>query len=136
MLLASVGVGLGGGFLHQDFGRIRRVIDTNITGTIYLIQKVGADMRARNRGKLLITGSIAGFTPGSFQAVYNGTKAFLASFALALRDELKETEVTVPCLMPGPTDTQFFRRADMLDTPVGQARRTIPRWWRKQASTP
>jgi short-subunit dehydrogenase len=135
-LLANAGVGLGHGFLDQDFDRVRRVVDTNITGTIYLIQKVGADMRALNRGKILITGSIAGFIPGSFQAVYNGTKAFLDSFAFALRNELKETEVTVTCLMPGPTETQFFRRADMLDTPVGQQRRTIPRWWRKQASTP
>ncbi|NDV87957.1 SDR family NAD(P)-dependent oxidoreductase [Aurantimonas aggregata] len=125
-LLANAGVGLGHGFLDQDFGRVRRVIDTNITGTIYLIQKVGTDMRARNRGKILITGSIAGFIPGSFQAVYNGTKSFLDSFAFALRNELKETEVTVTCLMPGPTDTEFFRRADMLDTPVGQAKKDDP----------
>lgn len=65
-------------------------------------------------------GSIAGFIPGAFQAVYNGTKAYLDSFAEALANELKETEITVTCLEPGPTDTQFFRRAEMLDTPVGQ----------------
>jgi short-subunit dehydrogenase len=77
-------------------------------------------MRARNHGRILIVGSIAGFIPGSFQAVYNGTKAFLDNFAFALRNELEETEVVVSCLMPGPTETEFFRRAGMLDTPVGQ----------------
>src|SRR5882757_239788 len=70
--------------------------------------------------KILITGSIAGFMPGSYQAVYNGTKAFLDSFSFALRAELKDTGVTVTCLMPGATETEFFERADMLDTKVGQ----------------
>jgi short-subunit dehydrogenase len=78
-------------------------------------------MRRRNSGKILITGSIAGFTPGSFQAVYNGTKAFLNSFSFALREELKDTGVTVTCLMPGATETQFFRRAEMMDTAIGTA---------------
>ena len=76
-LLANAGRGLGRAFLDQDFKRARLVIDTNVTGTVYLIHKVGNDMRRRNAGKILITGSIAGFIPGSFQAVYNGTKAFL-----------------------------------------------------------
>ena len=76
-------------------------------------------MRRRNAGKILITGSIAGFTPGSFQAVYNGTKAFLNSFSFALREELKDTKVTVTCLMPGATETEFFKRAEMMDTAVG-----------------
>ena len=88
-LLANAGRGLGHGFLDQDFGKARRVIDTNITGTVYLIHKVGNDMRRRNAGRILITGSIAGFIPGSFQAVYNGTKAFLNSLSFALREELK-----------------------------------------------
>lgn len=122
-LLANAGRGLGHGFLDQDFTRARHVVDTNITGTIYLIHKVGRDMRTRNKGRILITGSIAGFIPGSFQAVYNGTKAFLDSFAFALRNELKDTEITVSCLMPGPTETEFFRRADMLDTSVGQSKK-------------
>jgi uncharacterized protein len=118
-LLANAGHGLGRAFLEQDFEEVRHVIDTNITGTVYLIQKVGRDMRARNKGRILITGSIAGFMPGSFQAVYNGTKAFIDSFSFALRNELKETEITVTCLMPGATETEFFERADMLDTKVG-----------------
>jgi uncharacterized protein len=121
VLLANAGRGLGRGFLDQNFEKARRVIDTNITGTIDLIYKVGNDMRRRNSGKILITGSIAGFTPGSFQAVYNGTKAFLNSFSFALREELKGTGVTVTCLMPGATETQFFRRAEMMDTAIGTA---------------
>jgi short-subunit dehydrogenase len=125
-LLANAGHGLGHAFLDQDFEEVRHVIDTNITGTLYLIQQVGRDMRARGRGRILITGSIAGFMPGTFQAVYNGTKAFIDSFAFALRNELKDTGVTVTCLMPGPTETEFFERADMLDTKVGQQEKDDP----------
>jgi len=125
-LLANAGRGLGHAFLDQDFGKVRAVIDTNIAGTVYLIHKIGNDMRQRNCGRILITGSIAGFIPGSFQAVYNGTKAFLNSFSFALREELKDTKVTVTCLMPGATDTSFFKRADMLDTAVGVADKDDP----------
>jgi short-subunit dehydrogenase len=125
-LLANAGHGLGRAFLDQDFEDVRHVIDTNVTGTVYLIQKVGRDMRARGRGRILITGSIAGFMPGSFQAVYNGTKAFIDSFSFALRNELKDTEITVTCLMPGATDTEFFERADMLDTKVGTQEKDDP----------
>jgi short-subunit dehydrogenase len=120
-LLANAGRGLGNAFLDQDFDKARAVIDTNVVGTMYLIHKVGNDMRRRNSGKILITGSIAGFMPGSFQAVYNGTKAFLNSFSFALREELKGTEITVTCLMPGATETEFFKRAEMMDTKVGTA---------------
>ena len=118
-LLANAGIGLGRAFLDQEFERARRVIDTNITGTVYLIHRVGNDMRRRNAGRILITGSIAGFTPGSFQAVYNGSKAFLDSFSFAVREELRDIGVSVTCLMPGVTETEFFRRADMMDTKVG-----------------
>jgi short-subunit dehydrogenase len=118
-LVANAGRGLGHAFLDQDFTRVRGVIDTNITGTLYLIHKIGNDMRRRNAGRILITGSIAGFIPGTFQAVYNGTKAFLNSFSFALREELRDTNVTVTCLMPGATETEFFQRAGMMDTKVG-----------------
>jgi short-subunit dehydrogenase len=118
-LLANAGHGLGRGFLDQDFDQVVHVIETNITGTLCLVQKVGQQMRANGQGRILFTGSIAGFMPGTFQAVYNGTKAFIDSFALALRNELKDTGVTVTCLMPGVTDTNFFERADMMDTDVG-----------------
>ena len=76
-------------------------------------------MLRRISGRILITGSIAGFMPGTFQAVYNATKAFLDSFSFALREELRDCGVTVTCLMPGATETEFFRRADMMDTKVG-----------------
>jgi short-subunit dehydrogenase len=125
-LLANAGRGLGKGFLDQDFDDVRRVIDTNVTGTLYLLQKIGRDMRARGQGRILITGSIAGFMPGTYQAVYNGTKALLDSFSFALRHELKDTGITVTCLMPGPTETEFFERADMLDTKVGQQKKDDP----------
>jgi short-subunit dehydrogenase len=118
-LMANAGHGLGGAFIDQDFTAIQHVIDTNITGTIYLVQQVARGMVARQQGRILVTGSIAGFQPGAFQAVYNGSKAFVDSFAQALRNEIKQTGVTVSLLMPGPTDTEFFERADMLDTKVG-----------------
>jgi short-subunit dehydrogenase len=118
-LLANAGHGLGKGFLDQEFAQVQHVINTNITGTLDLIQRVARDMRRQMGGRILITGSIAGFMPGTFQAVYNGSKAFLDSFAYALRNELKDSGVTVTCLMPGATDTDFFERADLLDTKVG-----------------
>lgn len=118
-LLANAGRGLGHAFVDQDIDEIRYVIDTNVTGTILLAHRIVPAMKARNRGRVLFTGSIAGFMPGSFQAVYNATKAFVDSFSWALRNELKDTDVTVTCLMPGPTDTEFFDRAHMENTKVG-----------------
>jgi uncharacterized protein len=118
-LLANAGHGLGKAFLDQKFEEVSHVIDTNITGTLYLLQRIVSDMRARGAGRVLITGSIAGFMPGAFQAVYNGTKAFIDSFSWALRNELKDSGVTVTCLMPGVTDTEFFERANLMDTKVG-----------------
>jgi uncharacterized protein len=125
-LLANAGHGLGRAFLDQDFDEVRHVIDTNVTGTIYLVQLAGRAMRSRRQGRILLTGSIAGFMPGTYQAVYNGTKAFVDSFSFALRAELKDTGVTVTCLMPGATETDFFERADMLDTQVGQGSKDDP----------
>jgi short-subunit dehydrogenase len=125
-LLANAGRGLGKAFLDQDFDQARRVVDTNITGTIYLIHRIGRQMREAGHGRILITGSIAGFMPGTYQAVYNGTKAFLDSFAFAIRHELKGSGVSVTCLMPGATETDFFERADMLDTKVGTDKKDDP----------
>ena len=126
LLIANAGHGLGHGFLDKPFNEARHVIDTNITGTLDLLHRVVTAMRQRNRGRVLITGSIAGLMPGSFQAVYNGTKAFVDSFSFALRNELKDTAITVTCLMPGATDTHFFERADMLDTKVGSSEKANP----------
>ncbi len=118
-LLANAGHGLGGLFLEQEIEDIQHVVNTNVTGTIYLVQQAARGMVARGQGRILITGSIAGFQPGSFHAVYNGTKAFIDSFAQALRNELRHTGITVSLLMPGPTDTEFFERADLMSTRLG-----------------
>lgn len=118
-LLANAGRGLGKAFLDQQLEKALDVIHTNIDGTVRLIHTVANAMRSRGRGRILITGSIAGLMPGTFQAVYNGSKAFLDSFSIALSNELKDSGVTVTCLMPGATETDFFERADMMDTKVG-----------------
>lgn len=120
LLCANAGHGLGHGFLDQSVADWRHVIDTNITGTLYLLQQTLPTMVSRDAGKVLVTGSIAGYIPGAFQAVYNGSKAFIDSFTEALRNEIKESKgVTITTLMPGPVETEFFDRADMMDTSVG-----------------
>lgn len=120
LLCANAGRGLGHAFLDQRVEDWHRVVDTNIVGTSYLLQRVLSQMVARNAGKVLVTGSIAGYIPGAFQAVYNGTKAFVDSFVAAIQNEIKDADgVTLTNLMPGPVDTEFFARGDMLDTSVG-----------------
>jgi uncharacterized protein len=118
-LFANAGRGLGKAFLDQDLDEALKVVHTNIDGTIRLIYCVANDMRRRGQGRILITGSLAGLMPGTFQAVYSGSTAFLDSFSVALSNELKDTGVTVTCLMPGATETDFFERADMMDTKLG-----------------
>ena len=120
LLMLNAGTGLGHAFLDQDPQRIDHVVMTNILGVLRLAHPLGRRMQARGQGRILITGSIAGFMPGTFQAIYNASKAFLNNFALGWNEELKDTGVTVTCLMPGPTDTAFFERAGLLDTPIGQ----------------
>lgn len=121
LLCANAGTGTGGPFLEQGVATWRHAVDTNVTGTLYLIQKVLKDMVARDDGRILVTGSIAGYIPGAFNAVYNGTKALIDNVTEALRNEIKDAKgVTLTTLMPGATDTEFFARADMLDTDVGQ----------------
>ncbi|MBZ9759747.1 SDR family NAD(P)-dependent oxidoreductase [Mesorhizobium sp. CA8] len=126
LLFLNAGRGLGRGFVDQDWSEARRVIDTNITGTVYLAHRLGRKMVRRGRGRILFTGSIAGFMPGTFQAVYTGTKAFIDSFAIALRHELKDSGVSVTVLMPGATQTRFFERADMMDTEIGVQEKDNP----------
>ncbi|MFN3668483.1 MAG: SDR family NAD(P)-dependent oxidoreductase [Brevundimonas sp.] len=122
-LAANAGHGLGGGFLDQAFDDVLHVINTNITGTTRLLHLIGRDMRARGQGQILLTGSIAGLMPGAFAAVYNASKAYVDSFSFALRNELKDSGVSVTVLMPGPTETEFFHRAGLDDTMVGQAKK-------------
>lgn len=121
-LLANAGTGFGGAFIDQPMERWRHVIDTNITGTLYLLQQVVTGMVDRGKGRILVTGSIVGFIPGTFNAVYNASKAFIDSFTEALRNELRShPEITLTTLMPGATETEFFRRAGMEGTPIGRA---------------
>lgn len=127
ILCANAGQGLGGPFLEQEPDDWCAVIDTNVTGTLYLLQNVLRDMRLRGEGRVLVTGSIAGFIPGPFNAVYNGTKAFIDNFTEALRRELKDEEgITLTTLMPGPTDTDFFERADLENTELGSSEKADP----------
>ena len=122
-LAANAGIGLGHAFLDQDLDDAIKVVDTNIVGSLALIHAVGRDMRSAGMGRILITSSIASMIPGTFQAVYNGSKAFLQSFSFALREELKDSGVTVTALLPGATETDFFHRADLDDTKVGSSKK-------------
>jgi short-subunit dehydrogenase len=122
----NAGVGQGGAFIDTDLADEVRVIDLNITSSVHLAKRLLPDMVDRGEGRLLFTSSIASTMPGSFQAVYNASKSFIQSFAQALANELKDTGVTVTALMPGPTETDFFRRAGMEDTKVGRQPKDDP----------
>jgi short-subunit dehydrogenase len=123
----NAGIGAGGAFATDtDLSDELKLIDLNVRSTVHLAKRVLREMVGRGEGRLLFTSSIASTVPGSFQAVYNASKSFVQSFGLALREELKDSGVTITLLMPGPTETEFFERADMLDTKVGQADKDVP----------
>ena len=125
-LALNAGVGLGGAFLDTDLDDELRLIGLNVASTVHLAKRVLPGMVARGQGRVLVTASIAAQMPGAFAAVYNASKAFDLHFAEAIRNELKDTGVTVTALMPGATDTDFFRRADMEDTKVGAGKKADP----------
>jgi short-subunit dehydrogenase len=126
-LALNAGRGIGGDFTREtDLADELNVIDVNITSTVHLAKLVLPDMVARDSGAVLFTSSVASMMPGTYQAVYNASKSFVQSFAEALRDELKDTEVSITALMPGPTDTNFFHRAEMDDTKVGAGAKDDP----------
>jgi len=113
----NAGVGVGGDFARDnDLADELRLIGLNVTGAVHLARRVLPDMIAAGRGGLLFTSSIAATAPGPYHATYAASKAFLLSFAEAVRYELRDTGVTVTTLMPGPTDTEFFDRAGMQGT--------------------
>ncbi|MFE6225535.1 MULTISPECIES: SDR family NAD(P)-dependent oxidoreductase [unclassified Streptomyces] len=122
----NAGVGRGGAFLDIDLEDEFEIIDLNVRSTVHLAKRLLRTMTAAGGGRMLITSSLASTMPGTYQAVYNASKSFLQSFAQAVQHELKDTPVTVTALMPGPTDTDFFRRADMLDTKVGRGAKDDP----------
>jgi uncharacterized protein len=112
--------------LDEEFTDIRSVIDTNITGTLDLLHRIGRRMKTQGSGRILLTGSMAGFMPGAYQGVYNASKAFLNNFSYALRNELKDSGVTVTCLMPYMTESHFWERAGTLDTKAGAGEKDSP----------
>ena len=116
----NAGVGVGGPFAETDLDRELAMIDLNVKSVVHLTKRLLPRMLARGEGRLLYTASIASAMPAPFELVYGGTKAFVLMFAEGLRNELKDTGVVVTAFMPGPTATEFFARADMLDTKAGQ----------------
>jgi short-subunit dehydrogenase len=131
-LLLNAGVGVGGAFAETDLGKELRMIMLNCSHTVYLAKAIVPRMLARKQGHILITGSEVSTSPNPFQAVYGATKAFVMSFGEALRYELEDTGVTVTVLQPGATDTNFFERADLMDTKVGQDKKDDPALVAKQ----
>jgi len=122
----NAGVGHSGAFVESDLKEDLNLINLNVTSAVHLAKRVAVDMVSRGAGRILLTSSIAATMPGPFNAVYHASKAFIQSFSEAIRDELKDTGVTVTALMPGATETEFFTRAGMVDTPVGQAEKDDP----------
>lgn len=122
----NAGVGLGGAFLDTDIEGEVALVQLNVVSTLRLAKLVLRDMTARGAGRVLVVSSIASTMPGTFQSVYNASKSFLQSFTEALQEEMKGTGVTLTSLMPGPTETNFFTRAGMLDTKVGQSSKDDP----------
>ncbi|MFE6352878.1 SDR family NAD(P)-dependent oxidoreductase [Streptomyces rochei] len=129
----NAGVGRGGAFVDTDPRDDQSVIDLNVSSTVRLAKPLLRDMVARGVGRLMFTSSVAATMPGSFQSVYNASKSFVQSFAQALQEEVADTGVTVTSFMPGPTETDFFRRAGMTDTKVGTMDKDDPAQVARQA---
>jgi len=127
VLALNAGIGAGGAFATEtELSDELRLIDLNVRSTVHLCKLVLRDMVERDAGKILFTSSIASTMPGPFQAAYNASKSFVQSFALAIRNELKDTGVTITSLMPGPTETEFFERAGLEDTAIGSEEKDDP----------
>jgi len=113
VLVNDAGQGIYGLFQDNDIERELDIIELNISSTGIITKHFVKEMIARNSGKILNLASIASETPGPYQVVYHGTKAFVLSFSEGLRSELKDTDITVTALQPGATNTDFFNKADM-----------------------
>jgi short-subunit dehydrogenase len=122
----NAGSGRAGSFLEGDLDDDLGIIDLNVRSTVHLARLVLDDMARRGSGKVLITSSIVAGMPGWNQSMYNASKSFVQSFVEALHDEMRDTGVTVTALMPGPTATNFFRRAGMPDTVIGRMPKDDP----------
>jgi short-subunit dehydrogenase len=126
VLVLNAGIGVGGAFLETDLDAELGMVMLNCCHTIHVAKRVIPSMVARGSGRVAITGSVVSTSPNPYQAVYGATKAFVMSFGEAIRTELENTGVTVTVIQPGATDTNFFRRADLLDTKVGQSKKDDP----------
>lgn len=122
----NAGIGRGEMFLKSELADDLSIVDLNVRSTVHLAKLVLRDMANRDAGRVLFTSSIAAQMPGSYQPVYNASKSFIQSFAEALQDELRDTSITVTALMPGPTDTNFFARAKMVDSLMGKGPKDDP----------
>jgi short-subunit dehydrogenase len=122
----NAGIGVGGPFAETDLDADLKLIDLNVRSSVQLAKLTVRDMVRRGAGRILFTSSIAATQPGPFEATYSASKAFLLSFSEALRNELKDSGVTVTALMPGPTETEFFERAGLTDTKVGASEKDDP----------
>lgn len=118
ILVNDAGEGQLGPFAQVPIERDIELIRLNVEAMTRLTKLFLVDMLARGQGKIMNVGSVAGFQPGPTLAVYHATKAYVVSLSEALAEELKDTPITVTCLCPGPTDTDFFETADMEDTRV------------------
>lgn len=120
-LALNAGVGTSGDFVTIPLEKELNLIQLNIVANVHLTKKLLPQMLTSREGKILFTSSIAADMPGPYYAVYAASKAFVQSFAEGLRFELKDTGVSVTSLQPGPTDTNFFARAEMHNTPAGKS---------------
>ena len=119
----NAGIGRGGAFVDADLADLLAVVDLNVRSTVQLLRLLLPQMVTRDAGRVLVTSSIASTLPGAFHAVYNASKSFVQSLVEAVQNELEDSGVTLTSLMPGPTETNFFHRADMDDTPMGQGKK-------------
>ncbi len=122
LFCANAGRALGHAFADQDWADVKRLIDLNILQTTMMLHRMGNKMAARGAGRILVTGSIGGYVPGPFDAIYDATKAYLNSLCYALQDEWRDIPVSLTCLMPGPTETPIFHREenDLTEAPIAQ----------------
>ena len=120
VLVNDAGQGVYGLFKDNDIERELDIVHLNICATVILTKHFLQQMVSRGQGRILNLGSVAGKLPGPWQAVYHATKAFVLSFTTAVREEVKDTGVTLTALMPGVTDTDFFNKAGMQESKVVQ----------------
>jgi short-subunit dehydrogenase len=132
-LVINAGVGVGGPFLSTELAAELKMIQLNVVSSVLLAKRLLPALKARGKGRLLFTASIAGIMPTPFEAVYGATKAFLLSFSASLHDELRDSGVSVTALLPGPTETNFFHRAGLDDTKVGSSKKDAPELVARQA---